>query len=154
LLGPNRSTITPAQRAQINRLTAELNMFQRGTQLGPEQRARLANSLAAASNPASPVPQPALSRLANNLGNALSGMALTPQQRHQLAIDLNMLLHAGSLAPADVQLVLSDARTLLQNAGVNAEAVNAVTGDLTTLAGDLQSPAAPAATSSAAQPQP
>jgi len=153
LVFTNRTNITPVQRAQINRLVAELNMFRPGAQLGAEQRNRLANALSAAGNPATPVPQSTLIRLSDNLIVGLSGLNLTPQQRHQLAIDLNMLLHSGRLSPAETQIVINDVRNLLQRVGVNAEAVNTLTADLTGLSQSLQQGAA-ATTSSVGQTQP
>jgi len=91
--------------------------------------------------------------LADHLASALSGLNLTPQQRHQLAIDMNMMLYSGKLAPNDTQMVIGDARNLLQNAGVNAEAVNTLAADFASITRNLQSGSA-ATTASPLQTQP
>jgi hemoglobin-like flavoprotein len=131
----NRTNITPAQQAQINRLTAELNMFRPNAQITPDQRTAFANALMAAGNTANPPSQQVVARLADNLTGALSGVTLNQQQRHQLAIDLNMLLHADRLSSTDTQRVVNDARSLLSGLGVTPEQLNLVTTDLMTLAG-------------------
>jgi len=91
--------------------------------------------------------------LADNLAVAFSGLNLAPQQRHQLAIDLNLLLHSGDMVPSDTQMVIGDARNLLQTVGVNAEAINTLTADFASITHDLQSGSA-ASTSSPVQIQP
>lgn len=150
----SRTNITPAQRVQINRLAAELGMFRIGMQLGPQQRNQLMNALTAAGNPASPLPQASLQSLSDHLIAALSGLNLTSQQRQQAAVDLNMLLHSTKLAPSDTQMVIEDARNLLQTAGVNAEAIDTLTADFLTISQALRTGRPATTTSSSLQTPP
>jgi hypothetical protein len=128
-------------------------MFRRGIPVSVQQRNRLLNALAVAGNTASPVAPVSLQTLADHLGSSLSGLNLMPQQRQQLAIDLNMLLYSNELAPSDTQIVIDDARNVLQKAGVNAQAIDILTTDFISINRDLQAGGA-ATTSAPAQTKP
>lgn len=130
--------ITPAQRAQIARLTADLTAMRLAAQITPAQREQLLNTLrASALGPRKPS-DAALTQFVNNLLLVWPTRGFTVQQKAQLAIDFNRILNSGELSPAETQLVINDARRIFQASGMSLQAVEMLSKDLLSIAAQVQ----------------
>jgi hypothetical protein len=130
--------ITPAQRAQIARLTADLNSLRLASQIMPAQKEQLLNGLRASALGTRKPAEAALNQLVDHLLTVWPTQGFTVQQKAQLAIDLNRILNAGDLSPPDTQLVINDARRIFQASGMSSQAVETLTRDLSLIAVQAQ----------------
>jgi hypothetical protein len=90
---------------------------------------------------AEPRPRPPLSHvqiLANDLALAMSTRSVPQVNTGLLAIQLRAMLHGARLSPQELDLSLSENRAILTAAGAPAPAIEAVMGDLRTIAGELK----------------
>jgi len=123
----------------INRLDQELAALASLGAGGVVQQRQLLDTLEAA--PISHIRPSAqsISRLGATLASVVPSLRLTPSQRRQLAIDINMALNCASLSLAQSQRVIEDARSLLQmTMARNPQGVEQLVGDLSLLVGQVQ----------------
>jgi hypothetical protein len=133
------SNITPVQMQNINLLDQEMARLPIPGANAAESRRQLIETLQAA--PVAGVqPSPeSIVALGTTLATVVPSLTLLPNQRRQLAIDLNLALNSGNLSPMQAERVVIDARTLLQTRlANNPRGVETLIGDLSTMVGEVQ----------------
>jgi hypothetical protein len=148
-VGPNSPTnstparpskVTPLQLENINRLDTDLGGLELPARDPSQQRQVLLNTLKAAPiAQARPTPE-SISHLAATLANVFPTLRLTPVQRRQLAIDVNMAINSANLSSTEAQRVLADANALLESSRLNhVSGVDQLTGELKDIVSQVQS---------------
>lgn len=136
-----RLLITPAQRQNINYLTALLTAI-RTPQVSPIQRQQLLNTLrVSAQGPAKPSLK-SVKNLVDEIVAAWPARNFVPQHKAQLAIDLSRVFNSANLTPQETGLVINDARRIFQMAGVEAESLDRLVDGLTAIADEIKQPLA------------
>ncbi len=122
---------TPAERANVNQLIADLNALRtpRATLLTREQLQR--DLLAGAQGTARPSDQ-AVARLVTDLAAVASQLRLAGADNVRLARNLQLLV-SGNLSPIESQLILNQTSALLQAGGVPGAQLQALSMDLSNL---------------------
>jgi len=154
----------------MNKLIADFTAIRPGTPATPAQRQALINTLRSIeAGPYFGNVSPALDQLRPRVAAKLSletatklvddliaawpAKGFTPQQRAQLALDLSRTVHSANLTQTEVQLVVNDARRILQSAGIRPEAIETLTNDLMAIVNEVKPPQ-PAAPAEAVIPAP
>ncbi|MBM3833427.1 MAG: hypothetical protein FJ403_09165 [Verrucomicrobia bacterium] len=165
-----RAAIAPIQTQMMNKLIADFTAIRPGTPATPAQRQALINTLRSIeAGPYFGNVSPALDQLRPRVAAKLSletatklvddliaawpAKGFTPQQRAQLALDLSRTVHSANLTQTEVQLVVNDARRILQSAGIRPEAIETLTNDLMAIVNEVKPPQ-PAAPAEAVIPAP
>ena len=134
-----RSSITPAQLENINRLDIGLAELGTGSRDAALQQRALLGTLEQAPIASIRTSPQSISKLGATLATVVPSLGLSPLQRRQLAIDVNQALNSGSLLPSQAERVIADARRLLQlNLARNPQGVEQLIGELSTLVSQIQ----------------
>jgi hypothetical protein len=133
------SSITPVQLQNINRLDIELGELSILSRDAASQQRALMDTLKAAPIASVRPSAESISKLGATLTTVVPSLGLSPLQRRQLAIDVNLALNSGNLSPSQAERVIADARRLLQlNLARNPQGVEELMGELSTLLSQIQ----------------
>jgi hypothetical protein len=115
-----------------------MNTIRPGGVINQMQWAQLqTNLMASAAGPVRPNDQ-SVNTLTSGLMALLSQGNLTPQQRGQLAVNVNMLMNSSALSPAERQVLIQQSRAIIPTNSVNPQIIRTLESGMLSIAGDFE----------------
>ena len=122
-----------AMQVNISNLAGDLDALQKD----PSKKQPLINDLNAAALGTSPS-KTSTTRLAEDLGTALTGKNLPTEQRTKLGQYLRAVSNSSHLSPAQQRTILDDLQKILQSAGVSTDDTAKVVADFKAIAAETK----------------
>ena len=127
---PTGKNLSDRQQGNIKQLQSDLSDIKEGSQVTPEQKTDLKNSLMAMADGATK-PNPAtVQKFADDLGEALSDGRLSVAEQNQLAKDLEAVMNSANIPQAEIDKAIADAQAILLASGVDKSDVQKLGYDM------------------------
>lgn len=131
---PSGTHLSETQKQNLQKLQADLQAIQQGSQVTTEQKQALKNDLMAMAEGATK-PDPALvQQLANDLSEAIADGSIDNKEKAQLANDLQKVMTSANIPPEEVNQAIADAQAILTASGVDKSEVQTIVSDLKAIA--------------------
>ena len=129
---------SPQQQQNINKLKADLQSIQGKSEVTPQHKQQLADSLMTLAEGTTKPSQASVQKLANDLAAALDDGELSNQKIYQLSQDLEAVLNSANIPQSEVQAVINDTRAILAASNVTSSYVQLIASDLQAIAAELK----------------
>ena len=130
--------IDPVQQQNIDKLGEDLGLIKPGVSVSAEQKKTLQGDLTILAKSEPKPSLAALSKLTDDLAEALAAKPGAGKSQPQLAKALNVIVNSSKLTPGQVRMFLTNAQNALLDAGVPAAKLQAVIDDLKAITTELQ----------------
>lgn len=130
--------MSETQQQNLNQLRADLAGIREGSNVTPEQKNDLKNSLMTLADGATKSSAASVEALSSSLQSALADQTLTNLEKAQLASCVQEVLNSANIPPDEVSAVIEDARAILESADVSEDEIQQVVNDLKSIAAELK----------------
>jgi hypothetical protein len=130
--------ISQAQQQNIDKLQSDLTAIKAGSEVTQEQKQGLTADCTVLAKGAIKPAKSSLTKLANDLANALADKNVSAKDQAQLAKSINIVVNSGGLSSAQAQSFIVAAQKVLTDSGVTAQDAQTVGADLKAIVSELQ----------------
>jgi hypothetical protein len=126
------------QQTNVQTLSNDLNAIKSGSQVTPEQKQALSESLIAMADGATKPSQASVDALSADLSEAMTDGNLSNKEKMQLSNDLAEVMNSANIPKSEVDAAIADAQAVLTASGVDKADVQEIAGDLQAIAKEGQ----------------
>lgn len=126
------------QQANIEKLKTDLQAIRAGSEVTPQQKEQLAQSLKTLAEGTTKPSEASIEQLANDLAAARSDGELSKAEQIKLIQDIQTVLNSANIPMAEVEAAINDAQAILVASGVSKEDAQVIANDLQAIALELK----------------
>lgn len=132
------ASVSDQQKKNIEVLKTDLNAIKSNSEVTPEQKDALKNSLMTLAEGTTKPDAALVESLANNLSNALADGNLSSAEKARLATDLQKVMNSANIPVAEVNAAIADATAILQASNIDRADVELIVKDLKAIADEAK----------------
>lgn len=126
------------QKANVEKLVADLQAIKTGSQVTQEQKNKLALDLKTLAQGANKPSKESVEKLATDFSAALQDKQISKDEQAALTTDFQQVLNSANISPSEVETVVKDAQEILVASGITKEDGDLIVSDLKAIAAEIQ----------------